>query len=84
MSITAIVLAVGGILMAILGALIGHPLSKSAGRKEGAQQATQQQEIIQAKETVKAIQERADVEKKVADSPRADIDRELSEFNRPD
>lgn len=84
MSITAIIAIVIAVVSAILGGLAGRGLGKSAGRKEGAEQASQQQQVTQAKETVKAIQERTDVEKKVADSPRADIDRELSEFNRPD
>lgn len=69
---------------AILGMLLGHPLSKSAGRKEGVKEATQEQQVAQAEAITKSVQERNDVETKVAATPRADLDRELSEFSRPD
>jgi hypothetical protein len=78
LSIIALVIA------GIIGMFIGHPLSKSAGRREGAQQAAQEQEVAQAKVIRESVQERNDVEANVAATPRADIDSELSEFSRPD
>lgn len=84
MSLTMILMAVGGFLLAVLGALIGHPLSKSAGRKEGAEQAAKQQEIIQAKETVKAVQERAHVEAEVSSLADAELDARLQRHDRAD
>jgi hypothetical protein len=70
--------------VALLGFLGGNKVGKSTGRKEGAEQASQQQQITQAKAVVEATQERVNVDQKVAATPRADIDRELSEFSRPD
>lgn len=84
MSITAVIALIGAAVMALLGFLGGNKVGKSTGRKEGAQQANQEQQITQAKATVQAVQERADVDQKIATTPRADIDRELSEFSRPD
>ena len=84
MSITAIIALIGAAVVALLGFLGGNKVGKSTGRKEGAQQANQEQQVTQAKEVVKATQERASVDQKVAATPRADIDRELSEFSRPD
>lgn len=84
MSLTAIIALIGAAVVALLGFLGGNKVGKSTGRKEGAQQATQQQEITQAKAAVEAVKDRADVETKIAVTPRADIDRELSEFSRPD
>lgn len=83
MSLTAIAGIVFGIICAVFGALFGNKLGKSTGRKEGAEQANQEQQITQAQATVKAVQERSDVDQKVAATSRADIDRELSEFDRP-
>lgn len=84
MSITAIAALIIAAVSALLGALVMRPIAKSSGRKEGAEQANQEQQITQAQATVKAVQERSDVDQKVAATPRADIDRELSEFSRPD
>lgn len=84
MSITAIVALIIAAVSALLGAVVMRPIAKASGRKEGADQANQEQQITQAKEVVKATQERASVDQKVAVTPRADIDRELSEFSRPD
>ena len=84
MSLTAILAAVGGLIVLIAGIFIGKPIGKSQGVKEGAQQAQAEQQITQAKAITEAVQERANVEVKVAATPRADIDRELSEFSRPD
>jgi hypothetical protein len=84
MSITAILMLIIGAVAALFGGMAGHGLGKSSGRKEGATEAIQQQEIIQAKATVHAVQERNDVETKIAATPRDDLDRELSEFSRPD
>lgn len=84
MSLGAIIALVIAAISALLGALFMRPIAKASGRKEGAEQANQEQQIIQAQATVKAVQERSDVDQKVATTPRADIDRELSEFSRPD
>lgn len=84
MSIGAIIALVIAGIAALLGGIAGNKLGKSIGRKEGAEQANQEQQITQAQATVKAVQERADVDQKVASAPRVDIDRELSEFTRPD
>lgn len=80
---TAFYVVIAGAI-ALLGALFGNKLGKSTGRKEGAAQAVQEQQVTQAQATVQAVKERNDVEVKVAATPRADIDRELSEFTRPD
>lgn len=84
MSFGAIIALVIAAVAALLGGIAGNKLGKSTGRKEGAEQANQEQQITQAQATVKAVQERADVDQKVASTPRTDIDRELSEFSRPD
>lgn len=84
MSLTAIIALIIAAASALLGALVMRPIAKASGRKEGAEQANQEQQITQAQATVKAVQERSNVEQKVAATPRADIDRELSEFSRPD
>lgn len=84
MSMTAIIAMIIAGVSAILGALVMRPIAKASGRKEGAKLATQEQQVTQAKATVEAVKERADVDQKVASTPRADIDRELSEFSRPD
>lgn len=84
MSIKAIIALVIAAAGALLGLFAGNKLGKSTGRKEGAAKAAQDQQVTQAKATVQAVKERNDVEVKVAATPRADIDRELSEFPRPD
>lgn len=84
MSITAIIALVIAAVSALLGAFVMRPIAKSTGRKEGVEQANQEQQITHAQATVKAVQERSDVDQKVAATPRADIDRELSEFSSPD
>lgn len=84
MSLRAILAAVAGFIVLIAGIFIGRPIGKSEGRKEGAQQAEQKQQVTQAQAITEAVKERNDVETKVAATPRADIDRELSEFSRPD
>lgn len=84
MSLSMILAAVGGLIALIAGIFIGKPIGKSQGVKEGAQQANAEQQITQAKAITEAVQERDHVETKVAATPRDDIDRELSEFSRPD
>lgn len=69
---------------AIFGMLLGHPLSKASGRKEGAKAAQQDQQVAQAEAITQSVQERNDVEANVAATSRADLDRELQEFSRPD
>lgn len=83
MSIGSIIALVIAGIAALLGGIAGNKMGKSTGRKEGAEQANQEQQITQAQATVKAVQERTDVDQKVAATSRADIDRELSEFDRP-
>lgn len=70
--------------MALLGALFGNRLGKSAGRKEGAAQAVQEQQAIQAKEAVKAVKERQNVEAEVAADTDAELNARLSKHNRAD
>ena len=84
MSLGAIITLVITAIAALLGGIAGNRMGKSTGRKEGAEQANQEQQITQAQATVKAVQERSSVDQQVAVTPRADIDRELSEFSRPD
>jgi hypothetical protein len=83
MSIGAIIALVIAGIAALLGGIAGNKIGKLTGRKEGVEQANQEQQITQAQATVKSVQERADVDQKVATTSRADIDRELSEFDRP-
>lgn len=82
MSITAIIMLVIGALAALFGGMAGHGIGKVSGRKEGAQQAQGQQEVTQAKETVKAVQERTNVEVKVASDSDAALDERLSKHDR--
>lgn len=84
MSLTAILAAIGSLVALLAGIFIGRPIGKAQGIKEGAKAANQEQQITQAKAITEAVQERSNVETKVAATPRADIDRELSEFSRPD
>lgn len=79
--IIALIIAGIGI---VLGAFFGHGIGKSSGRKEGAKQAGQQQEIIQARETAKAVQERAHVEAEVGAVADDELDVRLSRHNRSD
>lgn len=67
---------------AILGMFLGHPLSKSAGRKEGAKEATQDQQVAQAEAITKSVQERNDVEAKVAADDDDQLDARLQKHNR--
>lgn len=76
LSIIALVIA------GIIGMFIGHPLSKSSGRREGAQQAAQEQEVAQAKVIRESVQERNDVEVKVRADSDDDLDRRLSKHDR--
>ena len=82
MTIYAIVAIIIAACSAILGAFVGHPFSKAAGKSEGVDQANQAQANQQAQATVQAVQERSDVEVKVAAATDADLDSKLSEFDR--
>lgn len=84
MSLTLIIAGIIAVVSAILGGVAGRGLGKSAGRKEGEAAAVQQQEVIQAQETVKAVQERVNVEVEVAAADDADLDERLSRHSRPD
>lgn len=75
---------IGLVIAALVGMFVGHPLSKSSGRKEGVKEAKQEQQAEQAQAITKSVQERNDVETKVAATPRGALDDELREFSRPD
>ena len=84
MSIWAILGIIIAAVAALLGGVAGKAIGKSAGRKEGAERAKIDQQVTQAKAAVEAVQERSNVEQKTAVAPGSDLDRELSEFSRPD
>lgn len=84
MSIWAIIGIIIAVVSGLLGGIAGKTIGKSSGRKEGAERAKNDQQVTQAKAAVEAVQERSNVEQKNAVAPDADIDRELSEFSRPD
>lgn len=84
MSIAAVVALIIAAASALLGAFIGHSSGKSAGKKEGEIAAAQQQQITQAKAITEAIQERSNVEVKVAAADDDDLDKRLSRHSRPD
>lgn len=84
MSITAIIMAIIGLLGAGLGALIMRPIAKSSGIKEGAQKQAEAQQVEQAKAIVETVQERTHVDQTVNADSDADLDRRLSKHPRPD
>lgn len=84
MSITTIIMMIIGVAGAIFGGLLGHRVGKSSGVAEGVTQATQTQQIEQAKATVQAVKERAHVETTVAADSDAALDARLSNYDRPD
>lgn len=75
---------IGLVIAALVGMFVGHPLSKASGRKEGAKEAKQEQQVYQAQAITQSVQERNDAETKVAATPRSALDDELREFSRPD
>lgn len=84
MSVTAVILAVGGAILAFLGGLLGHRLGKSSGVTEGRSQVTQTQQIEQAQATMQAVKERTNVEKTVSADSDDELDARLSNHNRAD
>jgi hypothetical protein len=84
MSITTIIMFIIGVGGAILGAMIGHPFSKASGKSEGAAQAVEKQEVVQAQATVQAVKDRSSVEAQVATDSDAALDQRLSKYDRPD
>lgn len=84
MSLSAIIAAVVGLVVLIAGIFIGRPIGKSQGITEGAKHAAHRQEIIQAREAVKAVQGRANVETEVGAAAGDDLDDRLSKHSRPD
>lgn len=84
MSITAILIGIGGLVMAILGGMLGHRVGKSSGITLGTAQASQIQQIEQAQATVHAVKERAHVDATVATDSDAELDARLSKHNRAD
>lgn len=82
MSIAAVIAIIIAAASGLLGAFFGHGLGKSSGRKEGEVAAAQKQEVTQAKEVVKAVQERAHVEAEVSSLADAELDARLQRHNR--
>lgn len=80
---SAIYMALAGAI-ALLGAFFGNKLGKSVGRKEGAAQEVQDQQVIQAQEAVKAVKERQNVEVEVAADTDAELNARLSRHDRAD
>ena len=84
MSIEAIIALIVAAVGVVVGMFAGNKLGKSAGRKEGAAQAVQEHQVIQAQEAVKSVKERQNVEVEVADDTDAELDARLSKHNRSD
>lgn len=84
MSITAVIMAIVGIVSAIFGALVMRPIAKSSGVKEGVQKQVEVQVAEQAKVTVQAVQERAHVDQVVNADSDDELDRRLSKHSRSD
>lgn len=84
MSLTAIIGIIIGLAGAILGALAGHRIGKSSGVTEGKVQASETQQVEQAKATVQAVKERAHVEVTVATDSDVELDARLSKHDRAD
>lgn len=84
MSITAIIMTVIGLVGALLGALVMRPIARSSGVTQGRAEASQTQQVEQAKATVQAVKERAHVEATVATDSDAELDARLSKHNRAD
>lgn len=84
MSLSAIIMAIVGIVGAIFGALVMRPIAKSSGVKEGVQRQAEVQQVEQAKATVKAVQERAHVDQVVAGDDDAELDARLQRYDRKD
>lgn len=84
MSIEQIIIGVISIVSAIIGALVMRPFAHSAGKSQGRTEASQTQQVEQAKATVQAVKERAHVEITVAADSDAELNARLSKHNRPD
>jgi len=84
MSIWGALLIFVGLVGTVTGGLFGHRLGKSAGVTEGAERASQTQQVEQAKSTVQAVKERVHVEVTVATDSDAELDARLSKHNRAD
>lgn len=82
MSITAIIMAIIGLVGAGLGALIMRPIAKSSGVKEGAQKQAEAQQVEQSKAIVEAVQERAHVDQTVNADSDDELDKRLSKYDR--
>lgn len=83
MSITAIVIAIIGLVSAGLGALIMRPIAKSSGIKEGVQKQAEAQQVEQSKAIVEAVQERAHVDQTVNADSDDELDARLRKHSRP-
>lgn len=84
MSIAAVIAIIIAAASGLLGAFFGHGLGKSSGRKEGEVAAAQKQEVTQAKEVVKAVQERAHVEAEVSADSDDELNQRLQRHDRTD
>lgn len=82
MSITAIIMAIVGLVGAGLGALIMRPIAKSSGIKEGVQKQAEAQQVEQSKAIIEAVQERAHVDQTVNADSDAELDERLSKYDR--
>lgn len=83
MSITAIIMAIIGLVSAGLGALIMRPIAKSSGFKEGVQKQAEAQQVEQSKAIVEAVQERAHVDQTVNTDSDDELDARLRKHSRP-
>lgn len=84
MSITAIIGIIIAAVSALLGALVMRPIARSGGVTQGRTEASQTQQIEQAKATVQTVKERANVESTVAADSDAELDARLSKHDRAD
>lgn len=84
MSIAAVIAIIIAAASGLLGVFFGRGLGKSAGRKEGEIAAVAEQQVTQAKEVVKAVQERNNVEAEVSSLADDELDARLQRHDRSD
>lgn len=82
MSITAIIMAIIGLVGAGLGALIMRPIAKSSGMQEGMQKQTESQRAEQEKAAIQSIKDRVNVDKTVGADSDDELDARLSKYDR--
>lgn len=81
-TITMILMGIAALVSALISGVGMHALGKSAGKKEGTQEAETKQAETQHSAQFEAITQRLDADAKAAATPDADLDRKLSEFDR--